>query len=196
MSREAPVPSNRRIAPSEISTGSLNVSVTWVGAVSSALGAPTNPLTNGIIDIAGGATLRYVGNGHSSDRVINITGNGASIDASNPVGLLSLSGGVTGAPFNLILTGTSPGAGLQSGVIATGTGTLTKNGTGTWTLGGINTFSGATAVNGGTLRLVAGTGCCAKPGTDTASIMLPMTLALRSDDSKKCMRFSSLANLG
>src|SRR5262249_9648402 len=38
-----------------------------------------------------------------------------------------------------------------SSIIGTGTGTLTKNGVGTWTLSGENIYTGATTVNGGSL---------------------------------------------
>src|SRR5204863_7689951 len=43
------------------------------------------------------------------------------------------------------------GIGTISSIIGTGTGTVTKNGAGTWTLFGTNTYTGATTVNGGTL---------------------------------------------
>jgi fibronectin-binding autotransporter adhesin len=71
---------------------------------------------------------------------------------SSDVGTLNLTntGIITGAGFGLTLTGA--GNGTISSIIATGTGTLTKNAAGTWTLSGENTYTGATMVNGGTLR--------------------------------------------
>jgi len=105
----------------------------------------------------GAGTLRYVGTdsgGHSSNRVIKLIGDG-TIEASG-VGTLTLTGGVIhdSSTRNLTLGGT--GAGIESGVIGTGSGTVTKTGNGTWTLSNTNnTYNGATAVNGGTLRLGA-----------------------------------------
>src|SRR5262249_18549578 len=58
-------------------------------------------------------------------------------------------GTITGSGFGLTLAGA--GNGTISSIIGTGTGTLTKNGVGTWTLSGENTYTGATTVNGGSL---------------------------------------------
>ena len=102
------------------------------------------------ISIAGSGTLQYTGSGHSTNRVVNLTGNGATIDASGS-GTLTLSGGITGNTNNLVLTGT--GAGVESGVIATTTGTVTKAGTGTWTLSGANSYNGSTIISSGILAL-------------------------------------------
>ncbi|MDQ2799231.1 MAG: autotransporter-associated beta strand repeat-containing protein, partial [Armatimonadota bacterium] len=54
---------------------------------------------------------------------------------------------------NIVLDGASNGT--VNGAITKGTGnsSLTKQGAGTWTLKGINTYTGATAVNGGVLNL-------------------------------------------
>ncbi|WP_164985750.1 autotransporter-associated beta strand repeat-containing protein [Bosea sp. Tri-44] len=69
----------------------------------------------------------------------------------NLPGVLAISGGITGSGQNLTLAG--PGTGTVSGVIATGTGGLTKINAGTWSLSGANTYTGATQVNGGELRV-------------------------------------------
>lgn len=101
------------------------------------------------ISIAGIGILQYIGTGHSTDRAINITGNGATIDASGS-GTLTLSGGITGTN-NLVLTGT--GTGVESGVIATTTGAVTKSGAGAWTLSGANSYTGSTTISSGILAL-------------------------------------------
>jgi autotransporter-associated beta strand protein len=133
-----------------ISSGTVSInSLLNVGGGSSSLGAPTT-VANGTIAIGATGILKYTGSGHSSDRVINLTASGGSIDASGS-GTFTLIGGVTGNTFNLVLTGT--GAGVESGVIATTSGTVTKNGAGTWTLSGTNTFTGGATLNVGTLNI-------------------------------------------
>jgi autotransporter-associated beta strand protein len=143
-------------------TGTISCnSIADVGAVSSALGAPT---TTGAGTIAIGtltrsATLRYTGVGHSSNRVINLAGTtgGATIDASGS-GALVLTSALTATGSGaktLTLAGSNAmnntiGGAIVNGVSAT---SLSKTGTGKWVLGGTNTFTGATSVAGGTLML-------------------------------------------
>ncbi len=62
---------------------------------------------------------------------------------------------ITGAQ-TLVLTG--GGTGFVNSIIGTGAGAVTKLGTGTWTLTADNTYTGATAVNNGTLILSGLTG--------------------------------------
>jgi fibronectin-binding autotransporter adhesin len=139
-----------------VSNGTLIFnSIGNVNGGASALGNP-NSVGNGTIDLAGAATLQFNGSSNSSsNRVINLTSNNGTINASGS-GALTLSGGVTGNAFSLILTGTGTGtsAGTLSGVIGTVSGGLTKNDTGTWILSGTNTYTGATNVNAGTLSLL------------------------------------------
>lgn len=137
-----------------ISGGRLVVnSIQNVSGGASALGAPTTT-ANGTINIAGNGTLCYNGTGHSSNRIINLTGSGGTIEASGS-GTLTLTGGATGNTFNLVLAGT--GTGIISGVINTTTGAMTKSGIGTWTISGTNTYTGATTLSGGTLTLGSAT---------------------------------------
>lgn len=132
--------------------GTLTInSLQNVSGGSSALGAPAT-IANGTIDISETGMLVYTGSGHTSNRVINLTGSGGSIDASGS-GTLTLTGGVTGNKNELVLTGI--GSGTQSGAIATGSGLLTKTGEGDWTLSGNNTYTGTTTVASGTLILGA-----------------------------------------
>ncbi|OYV02034.1 MAG: hypothetical protein CFE26_22450, partial [Verrucomicrobiales bacterium VVV1] len=94
-----------------------------------------------------------------SNRAINIQSNTANTNGGiieNTVSgqTLTLSGGVTiggtGTTPSLQLIGA--GDGVMSGIIA-GTGlTLAKSGAGTWTLPGVNTYTGTTTVTAGTLR--------------------------------------------
>ena len=81
---------------------------------------------------------------------------------------LSISANIGATNRNLTITGA--GNTLISGIIATGTGTLVKQGAGTLTLTGANTYGGITTVSAGTLNIqhssaLGGTGA----GTTVAS---------------------------
>lgn len=138
---------------------------------SSSLGKPSSA-ANGIITLGNtnisAGTLRYTGTGETTDRQINLGGttNGATIDQSG-MGLLMFTGNFTtltvGSSVNaqktLTLQGSTAGTGQIAGNIgdsATGNPgqmatSVTKAGTGTWTLSGANTYSGATTINAGEL---------------------------------------------
>jgi filamentous hemagglutinin family protein len=130
-----------------ISAGTLSVPVLAEAGFVSSIGTGAS---NSTIDIGSTGVLQYTGSGSATARLINLTGSGGTIDASG-TGLLTLSGGVTGNTFGLVLTGT--GMATQSGIINITSGGITKNGSGTWTLSGANTYSGATTVNAGKLSL-------------------------------------------
>lgn len=112
------------------------------------------------IDIAdeplalGGAALRKGGGGVTTwggpvtlaaDTTIQVDGN-ATLNFTNAAG-------VTGTAVSLTVQGDGGSAGTIAGSLALGTGGLTKGGSGTWTLGTNNNFTGLTAVNAGTLRI-------------------------------------------
>jgi autotransporter-associated beta strand protein len=151
------------------------------GSASSSLGAPTT-VENGTIDlggptnIQGGATLRYIGTGETTDRVVNVQ-MGANIsrilDASGS-GLLKFTSTFTsvGGTFN---TTTVQLIGTGTGEISQGLPfafpNLTKNGAGTWTLGGAVENSGTTTITAGTLILNG-----SKPGAGTVAVNGTSTL--------------------
>ena len=107
--------------------------------------------------------LVYTGAGSTTDRVINLAGStgGATIDQSGASGLLKFTGNMTAAAGvkTLTLQGSANGTGEFNGAISDGSGNvaLTKSGTGTWTLSGTNNYTGATAINNGTLLVTGST---------------------------------------
>ncbi len=136
-----------------ITAGTLSVSVLANGGASSGIGAAAALSTNLVFN---GGTLQYTGTGHSTDRLFTInTTITAIIDASGS-GTASFTGAsITYQTNNTIhgLTLTGRGNGSFTPVIAnmgTGVTSVTKNGTGTWTLNGTSTYTGTTTVNAGT----------------------------------------------
>ena len=150
---------------------------------SSSLGAPTT-IANGTIDLFTGI-LTYTGTGETTDRVINLAGvAGVPYIDQSGTGLLKFTSNFTStgnASKTLNLQGSTAGTGEVSGVIVDNNASLgnitslTKQGTGTWTLSGANTYSGKTSILGGTLQVaslnkVAG-------GTASSNLGAPVTVA-------------------
>jgi autotransporter-associated beta strand protein len=107
--------------------------------------------------IFGGGTLVYVGaSSASSNRKIGLSANG-TLSAS--AGTLTLSGEIAASSSGtkvLTLTGTTAGNVIQAPILdGSGNLALTKEGSGSWALTNMNTYTGETLVNGGTLILAA-----------------------------------------
>ncbi len=132
---------------------------------SSSLGRPTTQtngtITFGVQSSTSSAGLTYTGSGETTDRVllINLGGVGFTLDQSG-TGLLKFTsnfGNSSNGARTMTLQGSTAGTGEFAGVLTdagpVGTNALSiiKAGTGTWTLSGVNTYSGTTRVNGGTL---------------------------------------------
>ncbi len=158
-----------------------------LGAAQTWLNNSSNTFTvAGSVD-NGGFTLTADGTGNTA--VSGVISNGALI--KDGAGTLVLSGNNTYAGGTTISGGTLQiGAGAASGSvlgnitnnaslvfnrsdaltysgIISGVGTLTQSGAGTLTLAGLNTYSGATTINSGTLSISAGSGLGTAPGVAT-----------------------------
>ncbi len=115
--------------------------------------AAAEPLTingvgYGLGDFASGVLMNSSASAVTYSGLITL-GSASTIKADFGDINLTNSGTITGAALALTLGGT--GNGTLSSIIGTTTGTVTKIGTGSWTLSGASTFTGATSVNVGTL---------------------------------------------
>jgi len=157
---------NTYTGPTAIQNGVLSVATinsVSGGNASSSLGAPTTT-ANGTIALGSTTTsgqLTYTGTGETSDRVIDLAGTtgGATIDQSGS-GLLKFTSGFTSSGIGAkTLTLQGSGTAEVAGVVATNAATsVTKAGSGTWTISGSGTSTpGNVAVNGGLLKVTAGT---------------------------------------
>lgn len=128
------------------------------GSATSSLGAPTT-VQNGTIAMSGvsASTLRYIGTGETTDRVIDMAGatNSVTLEQAGTGHLRFTSNLSTTGNGNktLILRGDTLGTAEFAGAIGNSTGTtaVSKQDSGTWTLSGANTYTGTTTVAAGTL---------------------------------------------
>ncbi|RYD39849.1 MAG: hypothetical protein EOP83_36140, partial [Verrucomicrobiaceae bacterium] len=105
------------------------------------------------------AAILNVSGNNTLTGVIDLNAGGTAGNIASDGGLLSLSGNITttaATARSLHLGGA--GVGQASGVISNGataaaTLSVTKEGTGTWTLSGANTYTGSTVVSAGTLNV-------------------------------------------
>jgi autotransporter-associated beta strand protein len=135
-----------------------------------------NPSQNGV------STTRAVIYNDSGNNVINgniniTSGNGGAIVESTS-GSLTINGSVSAITTSRQLNLRGDGDGVIAGVISNGSTAalplVKDSGTGTWTLTGANTYSGATTVSVGTLALVGGSQ--ASPITVSTGASLGFTL--------------------
>ena len=163
----------------------------------SSLGQPTDANRNRLVfgfNGSGGGTLRFNGSAAStSDRVFVMAGSTASADntieaaGTSAAATLTLTGGLSAnraASYTARLAGDNAGINEYAGVIANGSGTvaLEKTGTTTWALGGTNTYTGATTVSAGTLKV--GNGSTAGTlGGGAVSVAAGATMAFDRTDA-------------
>ncbi|MSR71897.1 MAG: PEP-CTERM sorting domain-containing protein [Opitutales bacterium] len=99
---------------------------------------------------AGGALVNTSGNAATYAGLLTL-GAATTINASSGSISLTNAGTITGSGFALTVDGASDTS--IASVIGTGTGGITKTGNGTLTLSGTNTYTGATTVSAGKLKL-------------------------------------------
>jgi autotransporter-associated beta strand protein len=106
------------------------------------------PITLNGSGMAGSGALRNLANNNT---VSGTTTLASAARINSDAGLLTLSNTITGATMALTVGGA--GNTTISAAIGTTTGSLTKDSTGALLLSAVNTYTGATTVSGGTLRL-------------------------------------------
>ena len=138
------------------------------GGVASGIGESPNYARGLILN---GGVLQYTGTATTTDRLFTLGDNGGGLDASGSGAIdfsnagnvafpINSTGGPTDGSPTLTLSGSNAGANILAAAIGNnglGTTSLVKNGAGSWMLTGVNSYSGTTTVNGGTLQL-AGAG--------------------------------------
>ena len=158
-------PGNTYNGPTTINGGTIEVTKLSDGGTASGIGQAAATANQLVIS---GGTLAYSGGGDSTNRLFTIgTGSaGATIDSSGTgplnftgTGPIAIAAGT--AARALVLTGANTGgANTFSPVIpSNGTGgaiSLVKNGTNTWNLTSLNTYTGTTTVNAGVLSVGPG----------------------------------------
>ena len=166
---------NASLVFDQASTGTFNGTINGTGAVTKqntgTLTFDTQQNYGGGTSVAGG-TLALTGSGTVGTSTISV-GSGAALDVQNTLAnAVTLNGGATLETTTGIGIVSGPVLLNTSGIFATGAGAtlrvsgtvgggaspnaLTVNGAGTVVLTGINTFSGGTTINGGTLALTGG----------------------------------------
>ncbi|MEI6604472.1 MAG: Ig-like domain-containing protein, partial [Verrucomicrobiota bacterium] len=128
------------------------------GTSSSNLGAPTT-VDTGTLTFTNTGGLTYTGTGETTDRVVDFAGGDSTLTFTQAgTGLIKFSSPFTMTSYGtnkaIVLTGSTAGTGEIAGNIlnpAAAVTSLTKSGSGTWTLSGTNSYSGQTTISGGML---------------------------------------------
>lgn len=116
-------------------------------------GGSNEVLTIGSSGIVNNSSNTQTFTGPSSDLTIQLgTAAAFTSNGSGTMSFLSSLTSINNGGFTLTLNGTSTNTNIISEVI-TGSGGLTKSGTGTWRLGANNSYTGVTTISGGVLEL-------------------------------------------
>jgi len=114
-------------------------------------------LANSAVNLPGrnnaSAAILNVSGSNTLNAPITVTVGGSTYIFQSDSGTLNLGGAISATGGSRLLTVTGSGNGILGGAISNGGGTvaIAKSGTGTWTLSGNSTYTGTTAVLGGTL---------------------------------------------
>jgi fibronectin-binding autotransporter adhesin len=147
---------NTYTGPTTISGGVLSIGALANAGSASDIGAAANGAANLVFN---GGSLRYTGGTTASDHLLTLGTGGGTLDDEGGGMTLGNPGtlGLTGSGTRILtLTGSdSTGTNTLSGVLGDqgGSTLITKLGASTWVLTGLNTDSGAIAIDGGTLQV-------------------------------------------
>ncbi len=128
----------------------------------------TTTITEGTLSLTNNAAV-------ADSSAIILTTAGATLDISNAAGITTIRSllGATGTLVNLgtnrLSVGVSSGVSTFAGEIEGAGGSLVKDGAGTLTLSGINSYTGSTTIDAGTLALGAGGSLAASSGVSVAA---------------------------
>ncbi len=153
-------------------------SILFLSGTNTFTGATT--VSGGVLELGGGAAVADL------SAVTVSAGATLNLDANETIGSLAGAGNVTLSTFTLTAGGDNTSTTFSG--VASGTGGLTKAGTGTLTLTGSNTYTGATTVSAGTLTLNGGT---ALDDTSAVTVAAGATLDLGASET-----IGSLAGAG
>ena len=135
--------------------------------------ATAEALTLNGTGILGNGALTNSGAAATYSGLVTLASSSSIVAASGDI-ILSNAGTLSGSGYGLTLGGTTVGSRVDS-IIGTGAGSLTKIGSGTWSLTGANTYSGGTTISAGALSF---RNFGAKPTSGTIIVAGGATLGL------------------